>query len=399
MEIVITLSGRLDTANASAIDAEIAQQLKDSDRTTEVVLDCTNLEYISSTGLRIVLKYKKLFPALRVENVQQEVYQVFELTGFSRIISVSKALRRVNLSGCPLLGEGGNGAVYRISDDEIVKVSKHMSGNEGLQRENAIAKEAFILGLPTAINFDMVDCGEGRRGVVMEALDSHSLGQYLMQHPEKMDVMAEKYADLFRQTNDIITDLPLFRSVKEWLRGHLYLPNRFITAEEAALYEDMLNIIPDANNLIHFDGHTGNVLLCGEENDRNLMLVDMGDVGVGHPLLEMSGWGFMMLEPDYADGMTSMPKNIGMSRSAAKEFMRRALAVRYHLTTTAEIDEALRMTALVGRIKSAIVAQRWHALMPNPIAQYLERLHAETITLLPEIKRAIAYFVEKEKHL
>lgn len=96
MEIVITLSGRLDTANASAIDAEIAQQLKDSDRTTEVVLDCTNLEYISSTGLRIVLKYKKLFPALRVENVQQEVYQVFELTGFSRIISVSKALRRVN---------------------------------------------------------------------------------------------------------------------------------------------------------------------------------------------------------------------------------------------------------------------------------------------------------------
>lgn len=96
MEKVITLSGRLDTANASAIDAEIAQQLKDSDRTTEVVLDCTNLEYISSTGLRIVLKYKKLFPALRVENVQQEVYQVFELTGFSRIISVSKALRRVN---------------------------------------------------------------------------------------------------------------------------------------------------------------------------------------------------------------------------------------------------------------------------------------------------------------
>lgn len=35
MEKVITLSGRLDTANASAIDAEIAQQLKDSDRTTE----------------------------------------------------------------------------------------------------------------------------------------------------------------------------------------------------------------------------------------------------------------------------------------------------------------------------------------------------------------------------
>lgn len=393
----ITLAGRLDTANATAIDAEIGKQLSGCDSTTEVLLDCADLEYISSTGLRIVLKYKKLFPGLRIENAQHEVYQVFELTGFSRIISVTKALRRIDLTGCPLLGEGGNGAVYRISDDEIVKVCKHASGNDDLQRENAIAKEAFILGLPTAINFDIVDCGEGRRGVIMEALDSHSLGQYLMQHPEEMDSMAEKYAALFRQTNDITTDLPLFRNIKEWLHELLALPERFITDEEAALYEDMLNTIPDTNHLIHFDGHTGNVLLCGEENDRNLMLVDMGDVGVGHPVLEMAGWGFMMLEPDYADGITTMPQNTGMQRPQAREFMRRALAARYHLTTPAEIDEALRMAALAGRIKSAIVAQRWYNRVPEHFRRYMERVNEETIALMPEIKQAIAYFVEKEK--
>lgn len=230
----------------------------------------------------------------------------------------------------------------------------------------------------------------------MEALDSHSLGQFLMQHPEQMDAMAEKYAELFRQTNEITTDLPLFRNLKEYLIGHLTLPERFITDQEAALYEDMLNTIPDANHLIHFDGHTGNVLLCGEENDRNLMLVDMGDVGVGHPVLEMAGWGFMMLEPDYADGITTMPKNTGMSRPQAKEFMRRALAARYHLTSAGQIEEALRMTALVGRIKSAVIAQRWYPIVPEPFGQYMQRVNRETVGLMPDIKNAIAYFVEKE---
>lgn len=397
MEKVIALSGRLDTANATAIDAEIGKQLEGCEPTTEVVLDCSDLEYISSSGLRVVLKYKKLFPALRLTNVQPDVYSVFELTGFSRIMAVERALRRVDLTGCKLMGEGGNGAVYRISDDEIVKVSKHAGGDNDLQRENTIAKEAFILGLPTAINFDMVDCGDGRRGVVMEALDSHSLGQYLMQHPDEMDDMVEKYVELFRITNAIETESPLFRDIKAFLHHCLNLPTRFITDEQAALYGEMLDCIPDSNHMVHFDGHTGNVLLCGEESNRNLMLVDMGDLGLGHPVLEIAGWGFMMLEPDYADGITTMPKNTGMSRSMAREFMRRAVAARYHITDPVEQELALKQAALVGRVKSAVVAQRWHAMVPAPFAQFMERVNEETISLLPEIKRAIAYFVEKEK--
>lgn len=397
MEKVITLSGRLDTANAAVTDAEIGKQLEGCEPITEVVLDCKDLAYISSTGLRVVLKYKKIFPALRLTNVQPDVYQVFELTGFSRIMAVERALRRVDLTGCKLMGEGGNGAVYRISDDEIVKVSKHAGGDNDLQRENTIAKEAFILGLPTAINFDMVDCGEGRRGVVMEALDSHSLGQYLMQHPDEMDDMVEKYVELFRITNAIETDSSLFRDIKAFLRHCLNLPSRFITDEEAALYGEMLDCIPDSNHMVHFDGHTGNVLLCGEESNRNLMLVDMGDLGLGHPVLEIAGWGFMMLEPDYADGITTMSKNTGMSRPMAREFMRRAVAARYHITDPAEQEFALKQAALVGRIKSAIVAQRWHAIVPAPFRDFMERMNEETISLLPEMKQAIAYFVEKEK--
>ena len=46
---------------------------------------------------------------------------------------------------------------------------------------------SFLLGVPTAITFDMVDCGEGHRGVVYETLHSITLGEMLQMHPEEMD--------------------------------------------------------------------------------------------------------------------------------------------------------------------------------------------------------------------
>ena len=47
----------------------------------------------------------------------------------------------------------------------------------GLDKELAKAKEAFLLGIPTAISFDMVDCGDGKRGVVYETIKSLTLGE------------------------------------------------------------------------------------------------------------------------------------------------------------------------------------------------------------------------------
>ena len=46
---------------------------------------------------------------------------------------------------------------------------------------------SFLLGVPTAITFDMVDCGEGHRGVVYETLHSITLGEMPQTHPEEMD--------------------------------------------------------------------------------------------------------------------------------------------------------------------------------------------------------------------
>lgn len=399
MKQTIKLTGRLDTATAQSVDATIAGEIaQQAEKPTELVFDCSELDYISSTGLRVVLKYKKLFPQMEVINASNDIYNVFDMTGFTRIIDVKKALRRVNLDECQLLGEGGNGAVYRINDEEIVKISKNPKGDEALIRESEQVREAFLLGMPTVISFDTVDCGDGRKGVVMEALDSQSLGAYLAENPSRMDDIIPKYVELFRQTNAIETDSPLFRNTKEWLRWHLTLPGRVINDEEAAMFSGLLDEIPDSNHLVHFDGHVGNVLMYGPKDNRSLMLIDLGDTGTGHPILEIAGMAFMMLEPDYAKGCTASEKTTGMPREMQREFCRRMLAERYHVTDPAELDELFRQASLIGRLKSAFIAQRWASIIENEkFKGFMINLVRETITLVPEIKEAIRQFVAREQ--
>ena len=88
-----------------------------------LVGDASELEYVASSGLRIILKMVKTEKNFKLVNVSPEVYNVFEMTGFSKIINITKALRKIDLDKCEKIGAGGNGAVYRISEDEIVKVN------------------------------------------------------------------------------------------------------------------------------------------------------------------------------------------------------------------------------------------------------------------------------------
>lgn len=395
--MIFNLTGRIDTAHAPIVDKQIQEAVSNAaEPVTNITFDCSALDYISSTGLRIVLKYKKLYPDLEVINVSNDVYNVFDMTGFARIISVKKALRKIDLSACTLIGEGGNGAAYRINDEEIVKVSKYSHGEEGLIRESEQVREAFLMGVPTVISFDIVDCSNGCKGIVMEALDSQSLGAYLAEDPSRMDDIVPKYVELFRQADAVEVTSPLFRNTKEWLRGRIMLPQRIINDEETALLNSLLDEIPDSNRFVHFDGHVGNVLMHGAKDDRNLMLIDFGDAGTGHPVLEIAGWAFMMLEPEYGCGVTPQEKITSMSRELNRQFARKVLAEMFHVTDAAALDDLVYKASLIGRMKSAFVAQFWYSATDNaPFKAFLKHTVEETIALAPEIRNAIREFVER----
>ena len=63
--MIYSLTGRINTETASAVDKQIDEAIKQSKTPVDrLILDCSQLEYIASSGLRVVLKYKKLYPDL-----------------------------------------------------------------------------------------------------------------------------------------------------------------------------------------------------------------------------------------------------------------------------------------------------------------------------------------------
>ena len=85
--------GRLDTPTAVKAQQEITPLLENADKT--IILDCTNLQYISSSGLRLFLTIRKETSAkggkVIIENINEEIRKVFMMTGFFNLFEIRNA--------------------------------------------------------------------------------------------------------------------------------------------------------------------------------------------------------------------------------------------------------------------------------------------------------------------
>lgn len=84
----IALTGRLDTTTAPDLEAELKDNL---DGVKELEIDLQNLDYISSAGLRVLLFAQKTMNAqgkMTIKNVKPEIMEVFEITGFTDILTI-----------------------------------------------------------------------------------------------------------------------------------------------------------------------------------------------------------------------------------------------------------------------------------------------------------------------
>ena len=280
--LTFSLDGRLDTEASAKFEAELAEISRNNPHSS-MVFDAEKLQYIASSGLRTILKMVKTEKDFSLENVSDSVYNVFEMTGFSRIMKIRKALRKIDLDKCEKIGFGGNGAVYRVSEDEIVKVNYNPSTYATLDLELSKAKEAFLLGVPTAISFDLVDCGEGRRGVVYETIKSKSLGETIQNNPELMEELTDRYIEQINKLHSIRTDNPVFGSMKDNYRTQVKNASKYLTEEEGKMLEMILEVLPEGDVLVHGDAHPKNIMIQNNE----MLWIDMEGMSVGHPIYDL----------------------------------------------------------------------------------------------------------------
>lgn len=85
----VKLDGRLDTTTAYELETLIKEL---APKTEKLTLDCANLEYVSSAGLRVLLSAHKTMSAvggMTITNVGEMVNEVFDLTGFNEILNIA----------------------------------------------------------------------------------------------------------------------------------------------------------------------------------------------------------------------------------------------------------------------------------------------------------------------
>jgi anti-anti-sigma factor len=91
--VIVSVNGRLDTTNYTQLDTKL-NLLADAGK-TRIILDCTAMDYISSTGLRILLvALKRLSSAggrFLLCGLQQGIREIFEISGFTRIFEIHPA--------------------------------------------------------------------------------------------------------------------------------------------------------------------------------------------------------------------------------------------------------------------------------------------------------------------
>lgn len=278
--LYINLAGRVDSANAPSVEEEINVICSDK-QSVNVVIDAENLEYISSAGLRIILRLRKNYPELKMINVNSEVYDILDMTGFTEMMTIEKAYRKLSVEGCEVIGRGSNGEVYRLDPDTIIKVYLNPDCLPDIHRERELARKAFVLGIPTAIPYDVVKVGDSY-GSVFELLNAKSFTKILAADSSKVDEVVEMYVDLLKKIHSTEVQPGDMPDMKQVAIGWVHDIKGIISDAKWEKLNSLVNAIPDNHHMIHGDYHTKNVMVQNGE----VLLIDMDTLSYGDPIFE-----------------------------------------------------------------------------------------------------------------
>ena len=283
--LTLSLTGRIDANNAPKVEAEIADALAKNPGAVPV-FDASGLEYISSAGLRVLLKFRKQFgKSLDVIDVSNDVYDIFSVTGFTELLNVRKKLREISIEGCPVISGGGFSTIYRLDAETIVKVfDKVPTPLAKVEADRTTSREVFLHDIPTAIAYDVVRAGN-HYGLVYEMIDADTVAGTLTKRPELLEELGLKMARLMKKLHTTEFDAGTFPDLRDFLRGMVQLPFNMglITAEDKALIDGLIDRIPGRNTFLHLDYHPKNIMFSNNE----LVLIDVGEAALGHPIADL----------------------------------------------------------------------------------------------------------------
>ena len=318
--LTIYPEGRIDTNNAAEAQAEFAKIIGENDF-KELVLDFDGLSYLSSAGLRVMLKLKKENKSLKIIEVIPEVYEVFETTGFTEMMPIEKGYRHYSSDGWEKIGEGANGIVYRMDPETIVKLFKNSDALPEIERERKLAREAFVHGISTAIPYDVIKVGNSY-GTVYELLNAKSLAKILADDnsEESIDKCVNTFVELLKEIHSTEVYADFIPNQNEIGIGWVEFLKDYLPADTWNKLLAMVKDLPECNTMLHGDYHIKNVMIQDDE----ALLIDMDTISYGSIIYEFGSVynafiGFAEVDKDQTK------KFLGIDNEVAEKFFEKTI--------------------------------------------------------------------------
>ena len=367
--LYLAVEGRIDAANAPEAEEKIFS-IKNEHPGKHVVVDADKLEYISSAGLRVILRLRKEDPQLVIINVAAEVYEVFDMTGFTDMVTIEKAYRRMSVEGCEFIAKGANGAVYRYDDETILKTYFAKDSLPEIKQERENARKAFVLGINTAIPYGIVRVGDGY-GTVTELLNATSVTKLIRQNPDDLTQAAKYYVDMLKSIHAIEVKDGEVPDMKETALAWAQFVSAHIPEDQSKKLLALIEAVPKRNTLMHGDYHTNNIMVQNGEP----LLIDMDTLCMGHPVFELGSMfnafvGFSEL--DHQNIMNFM----GYSFETAGKFWKMALKMYLDTEDEAVCQSVAEKAMIIGytRLLRRAIRRPNEAQSPAIIARCKEML-------------------------
>ena len=317
--LYINIDGKIDATSANEFEEKI-NAIRNANQGMHTVLDADNLEYISSAGLRVMLRLRKSEPNLAIINVSPEVYSVFEMTGFTEMMKIEKTYPRISIEGCEFIAKGANGAVYRYDDETIVKVYFNRDALPEIMQERENSRRAFVLGVNTAIPYGIVRIGDGY-GSLTELLNATSVTKLIRANPGDLTQSVAYFVDTLKEIHSIEVGEGALPDFKKWVLEWVDFLSEYLEKDKAQKMRVLIEGIPNRNYMIHGDYHSNNVMVQNGEP----LLIDMDTLAVGHPILELGSTfnayiGFSELDKTVVESF------LGIDADTAERFWHLSLA-------------------------------------------------------------------------
>ena len=367
--LYIAIIGRIDASNAAEAEEKIFS-IKNENPGKHIVVDADQLAYISSAGLRVILRLRKEEPKLAIINVAADVYEVFDMTGFTDMVTIEKAYKRMSVEGCEFIAKGANGAVYRYDDETILKTYFAKDALPEIKQERENARRAFVLGINTAIPYGIVRVGDGY-GTVTELLNATSVTKLIRANPEDMTQAAKYYIDMLKNIHSTEVEDGEVPDMKETALAWADFVAPHLPEVQAKKLRALIEAVPKKNTLMHGDYHTNNIMVQNGEP----LLIDMDTLCMGHPVFELGSMFNAFIGYSELDHQVTMDF-YGYSHEAAEKFWDMALKLYLGTEDEAVCQAVAEKAMIIGytRMLRRAIRRPHEAESPAKIARCKDML-------------------------